>query len=236
MDESDKGSPHDNRPKDEDLKYAWTLFGELRKEILETQKSRVQLIGFKITVLGATTAIMVAQADGLPYGLLVIPALAAVFFDVLVAAHSFTIKRIAFFTRTVLEPLLREASKWPTNEPTWEQFMYYQPVRRPFDLAGNAGHDDCHRCCRSRLVIQPLPSGDMAPAWAAPPCLGVRHRGTNHSIGRFEMGIWTPKGPVNRTRGIEEGRASHSTRRLNCASVELASTRSSHIACARASA
>ena len=32
---------------------AWKLYAELRKELVETQKTRAQVIGYKITLVGA---------------------------------------------------------------------------------------------------------------------------------------------------------------------------------------
>ena len=38
--------------------YVWELFCELRKELIESQKTRAQVVGFKITVLGTGVAII----------------------------------------------------------------------------------------------------------------------------------------------------------------------------------
>ena len=40
---------------------AWGLFSELRKELVETQKTRIQIIGFKITFVSAALDVTAAN-------------------------------------------------------------------------------------------------------------------------------------------------------------------------------
>jgi len=42
---------------------AWNLFIELRKELVESQKIRAQIIGFKITFVSAAIALIGANLD-----------------------------------------------------------------------------------------------------------------------------------------------------------------------------
>ena len=73
------------------------LFIELRKELVESQKIRSQIIGFKITFISAAAAfIKVFQASFSPYILCVL-AFAAIFFDFLINSYSFSIKRLWLF-------------------------------------------------------------------------------------------------------------------------------------------
>ena len=59
----------------DDFNLAWQLLVELRKEILETQKIRSQVIGFKITFI--STVIGLILASNTPIQLLTIPAFSA---------------------------------------------------------------------------------------------------------------------------------------------------------------
>lgn len=118
---------------------AWNLLTELRKEILEAQKIRAQVIGFKITFVSAGVALVVANQETVPLWLLVVPAFSAVFFDLLIISYGVSIKRIALYTRAYLEPKIREASSWPKLEPLWEEYMSRPESKQPFSLVGNLG-------------------------------------------------------------------------------------------------
>jgi hypothetical protein len=122
-----------------DKELAWQLIAELRKEILESQRIRAQIIGFKITFVSAGVGVVVANLHALPQELLVIPAFAAIFFDFLVNSYSVSIKRIAYYCRTHLEPRVRTAYHWPAEQPLWEEFMSRPTSKQWFSLIGNLG-------------------------------------------------------------------------------------------------
>lgn len=67
--------------KPDDCNFAWELLVELRKEILETQKIRAQVIGFKITFISTVIGLILASKTLIQ--LLVIPAFFAIFFDLI---------------------------------------------------------------------------------------------------------------------------------------------------------
>jgi hypothetical protein len=117
----------------------WALFCELRKEVLESQKTRAQVIGFKITLLGTSIGVIVAALESVPMQLLMIPAFAAVFFDLLINSYSVGIKRIGAYVGDVLEPKLKEASNWPADLPMWEQYMSLRSNKQNYSLVGNLG-------------------------------------------------------------------------------------------------
>ena len=88
---------------------AWDLFVELRKELVALQGIRARVIGFKITLVSAGVGIIVANLKGgVPPALLVVPAFAAMFFDLLMHSYSFSIKRTGYYCRKHLEPLIRD--------------------------------------------------------------------------------------------------------------------------------
>ena len=59
----------------------WNLFTELRKELLESQKIRSQIIGFKVTFVAAVVGILAKNIDRIDNILFLIPAFAAFAFD-----------------------------------------------------------------------------------------------------------------------------------------------------------
>jgi hypothetical protein len=121
------------------IQLAWELFVELRKELVESQKMRAQMIGFKITFVTSAVAIAAANIEKVPPSLLVIPAFAAVFFDFLISSYSFSIKRTGYYVRTHIEPILAGSSSWPTETPLWEQFMANPSNRQNLSFWGNMG-------------------------------------------------------------------------------------------------
>lgn len=116
-----------------------SLMTELRKEIIEAQKIRTQVIGFKITFVSAGIGLIIANADKVPIQLLTIPAFVAIFFDFLISGYGVSIKRIGFYIRTQIEPILKKTSNWPETSLLWEEFMSKNEVREPFSLIGNIG-------------------------------------------------------------------------------------------------
>jgi heme/copper-type cytochrome/quinol oxidase subunit 4 len=113
----------------------WELFVELRKEIVESQKIRAQIVGFKITVISSAIGLIVAANNAVPRKLLVVPALAAIFFDFLIQSYSFSIKRIGRYCRENLEPVLFGAVSFSS----WEEFMSKPENRQSYSMIGNLG-------------------------------------------------------------------------------------------------
>ena len=70
---------------------AWNLFTELRKELVEAQSLRTRVIGLKVTFVSAAAAVVAGLDDPEPL-MIAIPAVAAVFFDVLINSYSFSVK------------------------------------------------------------------------------------------------------------------------------------------------
>jgi len=122
-----------------ELDVAWNLLVELRKEIIESQKIRTQIIGFKITFVSAGIGLIAANTDKISLTLLVIPAFAAIFFDLLITSYSFSIKRIGYYCRKKVEPIIREACNVRRTFPLWEEFVDRPEVKKNFAVVGNLG-------------------------------------------------------------------------------------------------
>jgi hypothetical protein len=120
-------------------KIAWDLFAELRKETLESQKIRAQVIGFKITFVSAAVGLIASNPDKIPSALLVIPAFAAMFFDLLITSYSFSIKRIGHYCRTQIEPRLRSTTGLPRDFLLWHEFLRQPAARQNLAHFGNLG-------------------------------------------------------------------------------------------------
>jgi hypothetical protein len=118
---------------------AWNLFAEVRKEILEYQKLRTQVIGFKITVVGTGIGLIIANREKMPDFSLLVPAFAAIFFDFLISSYSFSIKRTGFYGWRYIEPEIREACGWPEKSLLWEGYMRRRTSQRNYALLGNLG-------------------------------------------------------------------------------------------------
>lgn len=123
----------------DEFNLAWNLVVELRKELIETQKIRAQVIGFKITFVSTAIGLIAANFDKIPSQLFIIPAFAAIFFDLLITSYSFSIKRIGAYCKNHLEPILRKSSQWPDKTPLWEEFATSRHRRQSFSLIGNLG-------------------------------------------------------------------------------------------------
>jgi hypothetical protein len=116
----------------------WDLFVELRKETIETQKIRAQIIGFKITFISAAVGLILANNNRIPQTLLIIPAFAAVFFDFLIHSCSFSIKRIGRYCRENLDPVVFAGSS-ASSFSSWEQFLSRPQNMQSYSLIGNLG-------------------------------------------------------------------------------------------------
>jgi hypothetical protein len=121
------------------VNLAWNLFTELRKELVESQKLRAQVIGFKITFVSAAIGLIGTNIDKIPNILLVIPAFAAIFFDFLINSYSFSIKRIGFYFWKNIEPLLKNACELPKEFFLWEEFLKSLKTDQNLSLMGHLG-------------------------------------------------------------------------------------------------
>lgn len=97
----------------------WQLFVELRKELLEAQKIRAQVLGFKFTFITAAMGLMLANIEKIEKEILVLPAFAAIFFDFIVNSYSFSIKRIGCYVRDHIEPVLAKNKDVPEGFVMW---------------------------------------------------------------------------------------------------------------------
>jgi len=119
---------------------AWNLFSELRKEVVESQRIRTQIIGFKITFVSAAVGVITTNLGKVPTILLAVPAIAATFFDFLIYGYAFSIKRIGYYCRRHLEPILRKEFELPEDFLLWEEFLVVEPkIRQAFTFSGNLG-------------------------------------------------------------------------------------------------
>lgn len=117
----------------------WDLFIELRKELIESQKIRSQVMGFKITFITAAIGLMIANISSLEKALFVIPAFAAICFDFIIYSYNFSIKRIGSYCRKHIEPALRSAGHVPEDFTLWQEFLTDPKMRQRLALIGNFG-------------------------------------------------------------------------------------------------
>jgi len=121
----------------------WDLFVELRKELLESQRIRAQVIGFKITFVSTALGVVVggihSQSQNVVPALLVIPAIAAVFFDFLIYSYSFSIKRIGAYIREHIEPAMKQLGQVPEGYVQWQEYLTQPKTRQTLSLYGNFG-------------------------------------------------------------------------------------------------
>ena len=96
-------------------------------------------MGFKITLITAGIGIIFAKLDVAHAWLIVIPAVASFFFDVMVHSYSFAIKRTGAYCRVYLEPIFRAEYKLGSDFKYWEQFMNSEDARRKAGIGGNVG-------------------------------------------------------------------------------------------------
>ncbi len=117
----------------------WNLFVELRKELMESQKIRSQVMGFKIGFISAAIGLMAKSIDALDKALFVIPAFAAICLDFIIYSYSFSIKRIGSYTRDYIEPALKKYGKVPEEFTLWQEFLTEPKTRQNLTLYGNFG-------------------------------------------------------------------------------------------------
>jgi hypothetical protein len=111
----------------------------LRKEILESQKLRTQIIGFKITFVTTGIGLVAANLDEVPAALLIVPGFAAIFFDFLITSYSYSIKRLGAYMRCHLEPHLRRITRVPDELVLWEEYLDTPELKQSFSMWGNLG-------------------------------------------------------------------------------------------------
>lgn len=117
----------------------WNTFFELRKELIESQKLRAQIIGFKITFVSAAIGLIGTNLEKVPSVVLVIPAFAAIFFDFLINSYSFSIKRIGFYCRKYIERAIKDTCEIPKGFLLWEEFLSSLKTGHILALTGNLG-------------------------------------------------------------------------------------------------
>ena len=117
-------------------RLALDLFAELRKETLEAQRLRTQVIGFKITFVSAAVGFVYSYKA--PRALLLIPALASIFFDLLISSYSISIRRIGLYCKTQLEEVLKKEPEF-AQFPFWEKFFDSYRVRPKLAWLSNLG-------------------------------------------------------------------------------------------------
>ncbi len=117
----------------------WDLFVELRRELLEAQKIRAQVIGFKITFVSAIIGLLAANYEDFDKALFVIPAFASIFFDFIIYSYSFSIKRIGSYTRECIEPVLKQNPDIPDNFRMWQEYLTQPKTKQNLAVYGNIG-------------------------------------------------------------------------------------------------
>ncbi len=117
----------------------WNLFVELRKEIVGSQRIRVQIIGVKIAFISASIGAILVNKERIDSLLLIIPAFAAIFFDYLIYSYGYSIKRIGYYCRKCIEPQLKILFNWPAKYKLWEEFINSPRVNQHFSVIGNLG-------------------------------------------------------------------------------------------------
>ena len=117
----------------------WDLFIELRRELVESQRIRAHVTGFKISFVSATLGLMAANIDKVDKALFVIPAFAAICFDYIIYSYSFSIKRIGYYCREHIEPALKVAGEIPEGFTPWQEYLADPRSRQRLSFIGNFG-------------------------------------------------------------------------------------------------
>jgi hypothetical protein len=121
------------------MSIAWDYLVELRKELVEAQKIRAQVTGFKITFITASLGFLLANAQTLDRAMFVLPALSAVFFDFLINSYSFSVKRIGSYVREYIEPVIEKESAYPEGFVLWQDFLTQTKTKQRYSRVGNLG-------------------------------------------------------------------------------------------------
>jgi hypothetical protein len=83
--------------------------------------------------------LVAANIERVPPYVLIVASFSALFFDLLINSYSFSIKRIGYYIRCNIEPILKETSNWPSQIPLWEEFMVTAGVKQRLSYWGNSG-------------------------------------------------------------------------------------------------
>ena len=116
----------------------WDLFVELRKELLEAQKIRAQVLGFKITFVSTFVGVL-GSIENVEKLLFIVPAVASVCFDYIIYSYSFSIKRIGAYVRENIEPQLRKAEYFPKDFLLWQEYLTNKKTKQDLVMYGNLG-------------------------------------------------------------------------------------------------
>ncbi|NTU54381.1 MAG: hypothetical protein HGA97_11950 [Chlorobiaceae bacterium] len=135
--------------------HLWNLFVELRKELVESQKIRSQILGFKITFLTslivAISAVYASKGIGLLESqnsyllqvfvgvLFLVPAFSAIFFDFIIYSYSFSVKRIGCYIREYIEPVMKAMKVVPDGFVLWEEYLEQPKTKQHYAQYGNIG-------------------------------------------------------------------------------------------------
>ena len=117
----------------------WELFIELRRELVESQKIRAQITGFKISFVSTIIGLMVAHIKDIDPAMFVIPAFASICFDYIIYSYSFSIKRIGFYCREHIEPALKKTGEIPVDFEPWQEYLTNPKTRQWLSFTGNFG-------------------------------------------------------------------------------------------------
>ncbi len=117
----------------------WQLYVELRKEMLEAQKLREQMLALKVTAVGAGIAVILANTDRARLETIAIPALAAVMFDIRIGSLSVGIRNLGAYLEQFVEPQLKSNPTWDANMPMWEEHVRNVEHNQLFVLFGSSG-------------------------------------------------------------------------------------------------
>ena len=120
-------------------KLAWDLLVELRKELVEKSANPHTDNQPEDHFCGQCSSIVAANLDKVPPYVLVVASFSALFFDLLINSYSFSIKRIGYYIRNHIEPILRVTNNWPSSHFLWEEFMIRPNVKQKLSYWGNSG-------------------------------------------------------------------------------------------------
>jgi hypothetical protein len=147
--------------------FAWNLLAELRKELVECQKLRAQIIGAKVTFVSTALGVIAANLDKVDNALLIVPAFAAIFFDFLVNSYGFSIKRIGWYCRSYLEPLLKVGHTIPKEVLLWEEFLSQPGTKQALSVSGNLGITILAAGVGVVALLRPFRAGVSVPLFIA---------------------------------------------------------------------
>ncbi len=125
--------------KDHKIEFLLALFIELRKELVESQKIRAQILGFKITFVATAVGLIMSNLNSFDPALLVIPSFAAICFDFIIYSYSFSIKRIGMYCREYIEPNLKQELVLSNNFVLWQSYLKDPKTRQNLATIGNLG-------------------------------------------------------------------------------------------------